>query len=101
MVDQKLSPPLQQFAAYLGRRFAEEKARVRAEVAVAIRDIREVQGEQSRTNERLVRKAAERMAGEIRGELRRDFIRLSAELETARREIEAMKAERGNVRAIR
>ncbi|MDX0831234.1 hypothetical protein GOD82_15025 [Sinorhizobium medicae] len=100
-----MEKPLEQFAAYLGRRFAEEKAsiakaldglkaelfrRVDNEISAAISDIREVHAGQTKIAEKLAARAAERAV-----------IQLSAEVEELRREIEAMKTERANVRAIR
>ncbi len=89
---------LKLFAAYMGRRFAELRSELRREL---LADLAEHRG----TRDRAARKAAETIARsavvELRNEMRADIVRLSAEVEQARRELEAMKAERQQLRAIR
>lgn len=63
---------------------------VEAELAAAIRDLREVNADHARQAERLAQKAAERAV-----------IQLSNEITELRREIETIKAGQANVRAIR
>lgn len=104
-----LSPALEQFAAFLGRRFGEQSAdiaqaldelrsEIRKELAA---DLTEHRGTRDRAARHAAEGAAQRAAAQIRDELRADLVRLERELEMARREIEALKAERQQLRAIR
>ncbi len=95
---------LNSFSGYLGKRFAKEKAgiadsiddmradlirRIDHELSVAVRDIREVSAEQAKIAERLANKAAERAV-----------IAMSGEISKLRADIERLKAERNQLRAV-
>lgn len=86
--------PLAERLRRMDQRISDEHAElirhVDNELSLAVRDVREVNGDLNRQAERIAGRAAERAV-----------IRLSNEVEELRREIEAMKAERQQLRAVK
>lgn len=90
----KLKRMEMQFADYVGGRFGELRTEltrhVDNELSLAIKDVRELNGDLNRQAERIAQKAADRSVAELRAEIRE-----------LRQELAEMKAGQSNVRVLR